>query len=370
MFTRSVRLASALAVTTFAAGLVMTDALFAQRDQRPGTENYPSTSLSVGLPVGRSPVLEHSSIELPFFLEAKPGLAGARPTYDLAVCAENGSQCAFFPQVTPPWTSPSGSKVTMDAPAAGQAVPIKLLACVAEMSADSVVNCGRRLSEDSSSVDISMRFAVYFDSFTIFHTRARSKDTTYYALAGISNGQPVPQFNQCADKLASFVSPLFCVGPSRVGDLDDGTYPLNQIRVGEFEWVPGRTNNLTFAFATTNYGAPRLTGPVTDMTTIAMITLLGKLTAPNSGVSEDFTAEINDLDGWRGCDGPTAAGAKRIFNFRDRSQQEPTVDELTRDTGRFSTSSKIFIVPSQTGCGASSKYQVNWTLLRTSWRSF
>ncbi len=365
MLTRSVRLVCAFAVTAFAAGFIMTDALFAQA---------PRTSLSVALPVAKIPVLEHSSIEVPFILDVQPARPGThRPaTYDLAVCAENGNQCAFFPKVAPPWTSPSGSKLTMDAPAAGQAAPIKLAACIAALSADQVVSCGTRLSEGSSRVDVSMRFVISLDSFTILHTRAHNKDTVYYALAGISNGQPVLQFNKCANKLAPFVSPLFCVGPTLIGDRDDGTYPVNQIRVGEFEWVPGRTNNVTFAFATINYGAPRLPlgGPTTDMTGIAMITLLGKLTAPNSGVSEDFTAEINDRDGWRGCDGPTAAGAKRIFNFHDRSQQEPTVDELTKNTGRFSTSSKIFIVPSQTGCGASSKYQVKWTLLRTSWRSF
>jgi hypothetical protein len=365
MLTQSLRFVFALVATTLAAGLLMTDALFAQAL---------SASLSVALPVGKIPILEHSSIEVPFILNVQPGKTGAKnpATYDLAVCAENGAQCAFFPGIRPPWTSPSGSKLTMDAPVAGQAAPIKLAACIAALSADRVVSCGTRLSEGSSRVDVLMRFVISFDSFTILHTRAHNKDTVYYALAGISNGQPAPQFNKCADKLASFVSPLFCVGPTLIGDRDDGTYPINQIRVGEFESVPGRTNNVTFAFATINYGAPQLPqqGPITDMTRIAMITLLGKLTAPNSGVSEDFTAEINNRDGWRGCDGPTAAGAKRIFNFHDKSQQEPTADELTRNTGRFSTSSKIFVVPSQTGCGASSKYQVKLTLLRTSWRSF
>lgn len=367
MFTRCVRLASAIAITIFAAGPFVSDPVFAQ---------LPTATLSVGLPVGKVPVLEHSSITVPFLLDVRPGKSGRggrrQTTYDIAVCAKKGNQCAFFSGITLPWTSPSGSNLSMDAPAAGQSVPVELVACVAAKSADNVVSCGTPLSEDSSRIDVSMSFAIFFDSFTILHTRARSNDTTYYALAGISNGQPVPQFNKCATNLASFISPLFCVGPSRVGDLGDGTYPVNKIRVGEFEWVPGRTNNVTFAFATINYGAPQLplSGPNVDMTGLAMQKVLAKLTAPNSGVSEDFTAEINDLDGWRGCDGPTAAGAKRIFNFRDRSQQEPTVDELTRDTGRFSTSTKIFIVPSQSNCGASSKYQVKWTLLRTSWRSF
>src|SRR5262249_9107871 len=70
-----------------------------------GVQVYPSVSLSVGVPVGKLPVLERSSIEVPYFVNVQPGSAGVRPTYDLVVCAESGSPCELLPKVTPPWSS-------------------------------------------------------------------------------------------------------------------------------------------------------------------------------------------------------------------------------------------------------------------------
>ena len=341
----------------------------------PPSSVYPKVTLLVPYPVVRTPVLEHTPIKQQFTLVVDAGVGGARPTYDLVVCTESGAQCAFFPQVTPP-QSLLGS-LTVDAPAAGQKRQITLVACVAARSNDSILSCGTLLdSESSPPIDVAMRVAVYFDSFTILHTRAHQHDTTYYALAGIQNGKPAPQPQQCSGNITTFVTSgysIWCVGPLPFGDVDDGIHPLNEIKVGEFKWVPGRTNYLTFAFETINYGygLPNATlDPIVDMRRMAMNHLLSKLTAPNAGVLEDFTPEINDLDGWRGCDGPTAAGAKRLFNFRDSSQSDPTVDELTSQTGSHTETSKEFVVPSQSACGGSSKYKVTWTLKRTSWRGY
>jgi len=329
----------------------------------------PTATLSLKHPIETTPVREHSPIQVPFQLEVKPGLAGAKPTVDVAVCEENTNNCLEFPHVTPPWTSPLGSKLPIRAPAAGAAMPITVEACVSSRDNNQVLGCGHQLASGSTNVDVAMSFSVFFDSFTIQHTRARNKDTTFYYLAGVENRQPIPEAHSCSGKLAPFIdSNVFCLGPNSVGDISDGTHTLSNIRVGEFEWVPGSTKSVTFAFATVNYGTPRGIGPVVDMRSIALIHVLSKLDAPNSGVLEDFTPEINDLDGWRGCDGPTAAGAKRIFNVRDHSQQEPTIDELTRDSGQCTTSSKKFVVPSQTGCGGSSVYQVRWTVKRNSWK--
>ncbi|HEY0584526.1 MAG TPA: hypothetical protein VGD52_00200 [Pseudoduganella sp.] len=333
------------------------------------THIQPTAILSLKHPLETTPVREHSPIQVPFRLEIRPGLAGAKPTIDVAVCEENTNNCLEFPRVTPPWTSPLGSKLPIRAPVAGAAMPITFVACVSSRDNSQVLGCGHQLASGNTKVDVAMSFSVFFDSFTIQHTRAHNKDTTFYYLAGVENRQKIPEAHSCSGKLGPFIeSNVFCLGPTSAGDISDGTHKLSNIRVGEFEWVPGSTKSVTFAFATVNYGTPRGVGPVVDMRSIALNHVLSKLDAPNSGVLEDFTSEINDLDGWRGCDGPTAAGAKRIFNFRDSSQQEPTIDELTRDSGEFTTSSKKFVVPSQTGCGGSSVYQVRWTVKRNSWK--
>ena len=331
---------------------------------------YPGATLILGLPVGRSPAIEHSRIDIPVNLEIKPGAGGARPTYDLAVCTEDERSCVGFPNVTPPWQSPAGTKLTVDAPAASERTDVRLVACVAARNADSILGCGARLAEDQVGVVTAMQLAVYVESITISHTRARSRDTNYTALAAILDGQSAPQFNECLTQLAGFQlePPVHCVGPIPAGDLGDGTHNVTRVRVGAYQLVPGRRRNLTIGFLTMNYGAPSGIGPTVDMREIAKVTMLNKLTS--TIVDEDFAHEINDKDGWRGCDGPTSGGSARLYNHRSADQTQPTLDELTRASGRYSTSSKVFVVTSQSGCGASSRYQINWGIERTSWRAY
>ncbi len=328
----------------------------------------PKVDLIVSLIANGSNLVEHSPIEVPFSIIASPGTGGIRPTRDLAVCPAEGGECVAFNQVTPPYSSPV-TKLRMKAPAAGAAMPIRLVACIAERSADQVLSCGRELASDSISVQVAMRFGVYLDSFTILHTRARNKDTVWYGFAGRSERDLQPQFNKCITKLAGFVADGGrCYGPVKVGDRADGTHALNDIKIGDFQWVPGRPNQLKLAFMLVNAGAPKGIGPSKDMAGFAMINLVGKLATLGRGPI-NFTPELNALNGWRGCDGPTAAGTLSLFNFRDATHTDHTVDELTRTSGSTPMQTTVFTVPSQTLCGGSSKYRVRMSLRRSSWQA-
>ena len=221
--------------------------------------------------------------------------------------------------------------------------------------------CGDQLTADGTKVDTAMRFAVFFDSFQILHTRAHNKDTVWYGFAGMADAEVRPQWNHCIRVAPASPIPARCYGPTKVGDRADGTYALNNIKIGDFQWVPGRTNQLKLAVMTVNAGAPKGIGPNKDMAGFAFAEMINQLAALDPSKAKDITGILNSLSGWRGCDGPTAGFALTLTNT--------DVAGLTRDSGSHAIPPQnIFVVPSQTGCGASSKYRVNLTVRRSSWQ--
>lgn len=236
MLTQLRRIAQILAIVTLALVCSTTTTVLLAQVPSKLTHDlaqvYPVVNFWVALPLGKQPAIEYTKLSFPFYLNVLPGPGGARPTYDFVVCKEDSDQCVYLPQVTPPWTNDPKLTLDIDAPAAGQAVSITFVACIASTDANSVHRCGKRLANDSESFDFKMRFVVSLDSFTILHTRAQSNDTVYWALTGITDGMGIP--SNCADKLAEFRSPSYCSGPRLVGDRQDGTYPVNA-SVGEFE---------------------------------------------------------------------------------------------------------------------------------------
>ena len=320
--------------------------------------SIPKVQLDILLLPGAPPV-EHTPIDVPFSMVVSPGTGGIRPTKDLAVCNADGFECVPFDHVTPEWTSPPGSTLHMNAPAAGKAAAIRLVACIAARDANSVLSCGRELAVGQRNTPVAMRFGVFLDSFTILHTRAHIKDTVWYGFAGQSDNEPRLLPGRCLTKLAGFVSDARCYGLIEVGDRSDGTYPLSNIKIGDFQWVPGGPNRLKLAVMTLNAGSPLGPSAETAQSTLPM--LVGQVASPARTIAHDFTGELNALLGWRGCDGPTAAFAITLNSI--------DVDGLTRANGLSAIPpQQVFVVPSEVGCGASSKYRVNLTIRRSSWQ--
>jgi len=72
----------------------------------------------------------------------------------------------------------------------------------------------------------------------------------------------------------------------------------------------------------------------------------------------DLTDALNDHR-WLGCDGPTAGSA---FRFSSR-----TLDQMTRNDSReWILRTSTYLVRSQAGCGASSRYSVVLRIQRSS----
>lgn len=130
--------------------------------------------------------------------------------------------------------------------------------------------------------------------------------------------------------------------------------------------VPQDFGSLTFGYVVFNYGFPVQSNIVTgSMAGNVQNVLTSWVHKANDDLvaNNDFTGDLNQSP-WLGCDGPTAAGAEKIQNRADKD----TLEMLTRaGNGVFAGQSKIFQVTSQTGCGDSSRYQVNWSVHRTSW---
>lgn len=330
----------------------------------------PPVTLQITEPAPSAPLLEHSLLEIPYTVTLAPGVGGAAPVIDMVVCgadALDGGPCDIYDQVQANWTSPAGSKLRLRAPNAGSSVSMRVVACTKKIDSNQVVTCGGQLADKSFERPISARFMVRLDSFTILSTRSRHADTVYLALEGIFSGEHKELLDKCDNVLATptVKNLILCKGATKFGtkDLGHGTYSVPNMTVGEFEVIPGRSGALTFGFVVFNYGFVVhpiiLTG---DMGGIVQNTIAGQLLTTDQNPSDDF---VHGLQGepWLGCDGPTAAGAVRLFNV-DRPD---SLDAVTRSTGAFSQQSKTYVAKSQLGCGDDSRYSVQWTVRRTSW---
>ena len=328
----------------------------------------PRVRLQISPPAQSTRLVEHTTLELPYAVTVLPGVGGARPAVDLVVCAdEQPGMCDVYDQVRANWRSPTNRKLRLTVPNAGRAVEFKIVACRKAFTNEQVVTCGERLGEAEFQRPVAARFVVGVDSFTILHTRARSADTVHVAASAFLSGSNVDLLKDCTNILGNptLSKPILCKGPARIGmqELGNGTYPVGNMKVGEFELVPGAGGAVTFAFVVFNYGFPVQSQAVSgSMEGNVQNAMRAQLTTLNQRASEDFVSNLN-APPWLGCDGPTAAGAVRWFN----TDRPDSLDALTRSTGSYTADSKVFVVRSQAGCGDDSRYQVRWTLRRTSW---
>jgi hypothetical protein len=135
--------------------------------------------------------------------------------------------------------------------------------------------------------------------------------------------------------------------------------------------IPDVSPNLSFDYEVMNFGEPyeeKVFKIIFDLQSDAAAGILNAvMQGRNFDTLNDFAHKIHDLGG---CDGPVAVDAKLILNKPDPNLLNvPTLDTLTRDTGRYQVESRIFDeFDSQPGCGRSSRYKVTWSLIRTSWQ--
>jgi hypothetical protein len=86
------------------------------------------------------------------------------------------------------------------------------------------------------------------------------------------------------------------------------------------------------------------------------------------GPAHDFTTKLNAIQ-WGGCDGPVAVDLHEMLNKAIVGYTGSTLDARTRDTGRYTETSGTYTVDSQDGCLESPRYDVTWSIGRTSWKA-
>lgn len=315
-------------------------------------------------------LVEHTTVVVPYRLRISRGVGAEPARLNLMVCGAAGpanADCAVFENVAPNWQSPRGSTVRVRVPAAGSAAELRVRACTLTVTPDQVRQCGDTLAEAVVVRPVHAQYEVSLDAFTILHTRAQSRDTVYVALAADFDETSRSLAGRCDDirSVATVGRRLVCRGVARYGtrDLGDGTYATSS-RVGIFEAVPGTGGSLRYSYVLFNFGFP-LTPPSLRNEMVGTVQAAMERHVFNlfQTPAEDFTWELSGPP-WLGCDGPTAAAAVRVFN----GSQAGSLDELTRETGVHTVISPVFEPRSQLGCGPSSKYSVQTSVRRTSWR--
>jgi hypothetical protein len=331
-------------------------------------------------------LIERQTQDVAFTFKLEPGKTGRGPEVnypiEVLVCGPTGetsTNCVSFNGLTPTVTK-SGT-LSLRLPLGGPAVAIRLVACAPKRDANQVATCGKVYASAEFNHAIFARFEAGIDSFTINHTRAQTSDTLYIGYAGLfANNVVDAATSQALDACDNIIGPptvekpILCRNQARYGtkDLRDGTFPgRTDLGVGVFEVIPGTGGRLNFGFVVFNFGFPGEPSDARDrMIGNSHNVIRGQLVQQSGqfGVFEIVKAPLNDitdkLNGspWLGCDGPTAGGVFTIPN--DNSGQ--SLDALTSGSGKHVFVPK-FVVKSQVGCGASSRYTVSWFVRRTTW---
>lgn len=231
-----------------------------------------------------------------------------------------------------------GGMISFTAPKAGI---FPLILTYSEPSAPNI-------AQGSHPLPVAARFLVQLDSCTINRTRALQNDTDFAAISACTDRDP-PQSQS-----------------KFLGDLQSGNtaHPIG-LTLGPFDIVPGSQDALCFSFTIINSGfagsAQQKTqdalNKISDATkealdkqypALAIIwTVVNKITQFLNGI---FAAN---------CDG-LVAGDKVILTSVD-------LDQKTTTSGRYINPPAMYPgSPSNPGCGATSEYVVNWSVVRTS----
>jgi hypothetical protein len=260
------------------------------------------------------------------------------------------------------------------APAAGADVPV-IIELLTRVPGDEVAEFPSENVQTSAErrIPVSARYEVSIDAFTIHRTRARHEDTVKISLRGFVNGQ-----RSAANDACLIVGPpIYCVTNVAQGDHNDGTHTATGVRVGPFDLVPEVTDDLAFAYVVLNLGTPyelrvfnKIMNGVSDATAAFLKVLYPQAGGAGGGwdSANDFTKKLNDMQ-FGGCDGPVAADGHVILNKTISGASGSTLDARTRSTGRFTETSGTYEIESQDGCGKSPRYDVTWSIIRTSWRA-
>lgn len=221
------------------------------------------------------------------------------------------------------------------------------------------------VAEAEHRMPVAARYEISVDSYTITNTRALHEDRVKISLRSHVEGHPFAGDNACG-----IAATQYCVLLADQGDRNNGTHAVPNVRVGPFDLVPELSPNIGFEFDVTNLGESydqhRLEVILNGMSLGASGVLGAVMSGSQFGGLHEFAKMLHGLGK---CDGPLAVEGKLLLNRSDRVlATAPTLDALTRSTGRYSETRFHPGVDSGLGCGSNSQYWVTWSVTRTSWQ--
>ncbi len=324
--------------------------------------------------IGVSPaqgLLEHQSMQVRYQLDVREvGLTGDLAPAKLGgfVCqADNKGTCSAIAELQPNQTF-TGDFNTF-APSAGSAAPVSIKLVVTDATCSP---CETILaSSEDFFVPVAARYEIAIESFQLYKPRSKFTDTVKISLRSGLQGSGI------GESFCQVVGGNFCRVNVAQGDVGEfrvvamaAPIPVprvvNNVRVGPFDLIPEVSDNLVFQYDVENLGHEKT--EVLDSISQAASGILDALVRnQNIGTLGGFAGRIRGLDG---CDGPVAVDGRLILNKSDANLPGvPTLDSLTREKGQLTPNYTLFEgTDSPIGCGENSRYQVTWSVIRTSWQ--
>jgi hypothetical protein len=331
-------------------------------------------------------VVEFSPVDVSFTLAVKEfGIIGNDPVpTEINVCPAQirpETNCYHIAKAMPGRTYKG--HLTAVAPWAGAHSPLRLVALAPGAlvaGGDDVVQ-QIAVAEATAALSVSARYDIAIEGFNVMTTRSTSIDTIRISLQGMVKATPPhPSDNDDACHLAGF---NWCIFEQKYGDAGDGPHAVSNVRIGPYELVPERENDLRFLFYVDNVGDSawaKIGEDVANGFSKAGMIILGAYGAAQgnqgtSGFAQQLDGAMEQLHAAEtaSCDGVVAADVVIAVNKTIAEQPQSTLDAMTRSFGMYhGTIPKIY--RNQDGdarCDQrGSAYTVSYAIYRNSWKSW
>jgi hypothetical protein len=342
--------------------------------------------------VGSGDIIEFTPMTIKWTLTVtRSGIAGPDPApTKISICPVINSpdsqfQCAQI-GIAIPGRTYQGT-MTVPAPPAGKQSPLRIV--VLQPVKNTLEDWGQTMAvaETKVRVDSAARYGVAIASFEVLTTRSTSTDTVWLTLQGLIKSDPKHASDSPdACSLAGF---NWCVFNQKYGDVhDSGVRTVENLRVGPYDLVPEREQDLRILFYLDNHGdniSQEIGAGVANGFSKAGMIILSAYGAESGGSSNSsFASGLDDAmeklhsAEFASCDGKLASDVVVIANTTIANQSQNTLDAFTRANGMFTSPvlnngvPKIYNeIDGDFRCDRrGGKYTVTYAIYRTSWRDW
>ncbi len=331
--------------------------------------------------LGSGDIIEFTPMDIKWSLNVTEfGISGPDPTpVDIRICPvifspDIQSQCPQISNARPGRTYKG--RMTVATPPAGKQSPLRVVVLMSPTTGEGLEFA---VGEAAVKLDVAARYDVSMASFNLLTTRSTKTDTVWLSLQGLVKSTPLhASDNQEACKLVGF---NWCVINQYFGDVEDsGEKIVNNLRVGPYDLVPEREQDLRILFYLDNHGTDHsqetALAVANGFSKVGMVILSAY--QGNSGTASELDNVMGQLHevGTASCDGKLAGDIVVIANTTIASQPQNTLDAFTKGNGTFTTAVLNNGIPKiyretdgDFRCDRrGGQYTVTYSVHRTSWR--